>query len=71
MKIRTLTSYEYDNERVFSLSVDLETARLLSAMMLNQAKEALENDMPQTAMDLLISRAELEEEIKKTEAQDE
>lgn len=71
MTIRTATSYELGNERIFSLTVDLEIARMLSAMLLQQAKEALENEMADSAMNMLISRAELEEEIKKTEAKDE
>lgn len=71
MTIRTITSYELGNERIFSLTVDLEIARMLSAMLLQQAKEALENEMTDSAMNMLISRAELEEEIKKTEANDE
>ncbi len=71
MTIRTATSYELGNERIFSLTVDLEIARMLSAMLLQQAKEALENEMTDSAMNMLISRAELEEEINKTEAHDE
>lgn len=71
MTIRTATSYELGNERIFSLTVDLEIARMLSAMLLQQAKEALENEMADSAMNMLISRAELEEEINKAEAKDE